>query len=274
MKRGTITVLWILILNAGAAYADEPFETRYVAGGGVMLGKTQGKPEGALAFQLTGYADQKAYKRGVGGYGHMNLRLEISPLPDLAGNNNFGFLLTGIREPEKGKDGERLPESLKVTPVLGLEPAKLDFNAKVDNASHDNRRRKLIEWQPGLSTGLQLAFDSCRALFLARGGAAIGTLGSEGVRTSYGVSTMVNCPEFNAVGEVDRIDDKHPIDLMRARVAFDVPDSPYNIGIQGEAINVRNEPAPITDMLSISGNGGAEMRALIVVGNSPSTSAR
>ena len=161
---------------------------------------------------------------GAGHYGHMNLRLEAGTGVGMAGDLTLG------------KEVFKLDRAWGAHLHAGLEPINLRFNF-----NNNNEREDYFEWLPMASGGLQLAADACRVLIAARGGAALGTLGDNGAHLAVGGSTTLDCPGFELVGDVVRVDPLgSPTDLGTVDLAVGTS---FKVGLRGEALVHRDEKA-------------------------------
>jgi len=224
-----------------------------VGGVGAFYGKSNNATEGGLVLKAAvhGKSPGDSLVENPNGYGYSEMRLEIGTGFGIAGNWMSGTKLSGLKRGETG-----------VAPLLGLEI----FNVRL-SANTDDDREDFIEWMPMMAAGLNAATNGCALSLVARGGAALGTLGDGGVRSAAGVGTYLNCKKVDLSADFTRIWTKgQPVDLARAELVFPALGDNMYVGISAEAISTRQSKS--VDLLNWlpETNDKVEKRAFLVVG--------
>lgn len=219
---------------------------------GLMVGESGGEKE--IAGVVSGAEINLPGTRvTVGGrqaneYAHANLRLELGTGFGAAGDLNMSQDSLALRS-----------KSGIVRVHAGIEPINLHFSANTNK-----NRTDYFEWQPMAALGLQLGSESCSIMAVARAGAAIGTLGENGVRAAYGGGALSSCGGFRAAGEVTRIrSDRQPADIGSIDLAFG---RKIAVGLRGEAVVVSSDEKALAESLGEKGRGTEEVRGLVTVG--------
>jgi hypothetical protein len=253
--------IFAVVALAHPALADEDTTGRPVVRGtgsiGGMVGESAGSGEGGFVLEAQSQGDQRPGGTfGITRYGHDYLRLEIGGRSEggvglgIAGGGMSGSQLVGVRGDQN------------VMLHIGAEPFNLQFNAHSSDARED-----FIEWMPMGSAGVQVAADTCRAIALLRGGAAIGTLGNGGARGAWGGGAYLTCPAVQVAGEITRIEsDNKPVDVAAVNARLNLASHNLSLGVLAEAITTRRDGTSPA-IFSTPGEGdNSERRLFLMVG--------
>jgi len=191
-------------------------------GGIVAQSGSQGMIQSGVLLEASNHFRQRIGHLGVRQYGFAQSRGEWTGQFSIALHASTGVTLIGLRE--------RQTASI----FLGAEPlsGRVAWRPAIMDSS-------FFQWNPLLSTGGQLAFQSCRTLGAVRLGASVGNIHSSGLApilgNSRGLLFALNCDRMDLSAEVLRQkDDQGSATFRVLDLTWNVPESRWKMGTRWE----------------------------------------
>ena len=197
---------------------------RLSGGIGAMIDSDEQIRGGALTLDLDVYGTQTRFKKWWSIYGNYNIRLELGTGAGVSGHGLTGYAFT--------LDS---PSSRRIGLQVGVEGLNYVYSANLDDGRVD-----FWEWLPALSLGIRTEpLGVCKVLLLARGGAAVGNLGTGGIRPMYGAGAYLSCGRLDMASSITRVlTETQTVELVETNLSARLG-KVFGIGLRFESIHYR-----------------------------------